>query len=45
MRTEYDNKYGIVVRFESDDIYEIWLINAEYLANISKIFNENQTWG
>lgn len=45
MRTEYDNIYGIVVRSESDNKYEIWLINAEYLANVSKILNENQTRG
>lgn len=45
MRNEYENTYEIVLRFESDNIYEIWLITAEYLANVSKILNENQTWG
>lgn len=44
IRIEFDNIYGIVARFKSDDIYKSWLITAEYLASVSKLLNEDQTW-
>lgn len=47
MRVESDNTCGIIVRVESDGIYEGWLITAEPLANISEktLLNEDQTQG